>query len=184
MDADRKEKFGSLYEKKKNLVYRTAFYYSKNVIEAEDFMQAAFLKLYTRMDEVQDEKHAEYWLMRTVKNMVINYHRKSRREDLTDDIVLTSDLHRQTLSTEDVMQINEHNKAYMDFRDEVFSALYEENKNWYFAVTMVFYMNVTYDIAARELGMNTESLYSMVYRAKQWIKRMYGDKYKELKDLE
>lgn len=184
MNTEEKARFDLIYEKNKNLVFRAAMYYSKDMIAAEDFMQSAFLNLFIHFDDMVDEKHAEYWLLRTVKNMVLNYRKRGRREEVTEDITLTSDLHHHGISLEEEILTNEQNEMYKDFREEIFAALFDQNKNWYFAITLIYCKKKSYETAAFELGMNTESLYSLVYRAKQWINKNYGVRYQNLKSQE
>jgi len=182
MNTDAKARFQTLYVNKKNLVFRAAVHYTKNRVMAEDFMQAAFLSLYIHMDDMKSEQHAEYWLLRTVKNLVINHQNKYWREEFAEDIVLTSDLHVHTNSLEEEMLINQHNETFIAFRKKIFRDLHDINENWYQAITMIYCIEKPYEEVAEELNMNIEALYSMVYRAKKWIKRTHKEQYLELKN--
>jgi len=181
MNTDAKARFQAIYLKNKNLVFRAAVHYTKDKVAAEDFMQAAFLNLYIHMDDMQDDQHAEYWLLRTVKNLVINHQNKYKREEFAEDIILTSDLHVWTLSIEEEMLTNQYDETFKEFRERIFRALFAENENWYTAITLLYCRERPYDEVAKELNMNTEALYSMVYRAKKWIKRTYEEQYLALK---
>lgn len=181
MNADTKARFQALYLNKKNLVFRAAVYYTKDRAAAEDFMQAAFLKLFIHMEDMKDEQHAEYWLLRTVKNLAINHQKKYWREEFAEDIIRISDLHKYSISIEEEMLTNQYNEIFIEFREKIFRDLLDVNENWYQAITMLYCMEKPYDEVAAELNVNTDALYSMVYRAKKWIKRTHGAKYLELK---
>jgi len=181
MNTDAKARFQAIYVNKKNLVFRAAVHYTGDKVTAEDFMQAAFLSLYIHMDDMKDEQHAEYWLLRTVKNLVINHQSKYKRERFTEDIVLVSDLHVQSLSIEEEMLANQRDENYKEFREKIFKELFDENESWYMAIMLLYCKERPYDEVARVLNMNTEALYSMVYRAKKWIKRTYEKQYLRLK---
>lgn len=59
-----------------------AFGYVKRREVAEEVVQDAFLKLYEQWSEVEKPRP---WLYKAVRNISLNYIRKSRRETLTDD---------------------------------------------------------------------------------------------------
>ena len=61
------------FEKKyflhKDMVYRIAFTYMKNVQESEDILQEVFLKLYKRGKGFESEEHEKRWLIRVTTNL-------------------------------------------------------------------------------------------------------------------
>lgn len=75
----------------------------------------------------------------------------------------------------------EHEKEVKEFKEEIFEALYKKNVRWHDAVVLAYVMGKPQKEAAEELGMTVEMLYSVLHRAKQWIKENYGDRFKELK---
>ena len=61
------------FEKKyflhKDMVYRIAFTYMKNVQESEDVLQEVFLKLYMRESSFESEEHEKRWLIKVTTNL-------------------------------------------------------------------------------------------------------------------
>lgn len=53
----------------KDMVYRIAFTYMKNVQESEDILQEAFLKLYKREKGFESEEHEKRWLIKVTTNL-------------------------------------------------------------------------------------------------------------------
>lgn len=65
------------FEKKcflhKDMVYRIAFTYMKNVQESEDIFQEVFLKLYKREKGFGSEEHEKRWLIKVTTNLCNRY---------------------------------------------------------------------------------------------------------------
>ena len=61
------------FEKKyflhKDMIYRIAFTYMKNVQESEDVLQEVFLKLYMRESSFESEEHEKRWLIKVTTNL-------------------------------------------------------------------------------------------------------------------
>lgn len=135
-----KKEFENVYHKNKFNVYRIAMDYSGSHKEsAEEIFQEVFLKLYTHFDTV-DEEYMAAWLVTTTKNTAINYMKKRARECPKADIELFSDLY----SKEYAESAEEHvfhkilQKEKVGYGWTILDALYEENENWYEAITMVY----------------------------------------------
>lgn len=56
----------------------------------------------------------------------------------------------------------------------------EKNPRWHDAIVLVYYMNIPQEKAAEILGMHTQALYTMIHRAKKWIRKKYGAEYEEM----
>ena len=182
MSSHDKDKVGfeRAYHANKELIYRTAMKYSDNNQDvAQEITQDVFLKLYIHFDTF-DEEYLTAWLVTTTKNLARNYMKKSSREVLDADIVLTSYLHTENMveSTEDAVI-----KKFLQEEDVrqgrfILDALYKKNERWYEAVTMVYCMEKKQADVAKEMGISIEVLHSVLYRAKKWIfKKYYSDEH-------
>lgn len=69
--------FEDVFEREENPLLRFAYTFTKNREQAEDFVQEAFLRLHQHWAEVEQPRA---WLYRTVRNMAINWLKKSQRE--------------------------------------------------------------------------------------------------------
>ena len=160
-----KKEFENVYHKNKFNVYRIAMDYSGSHKEsAEEIFQEVFLKLYTHFDTV-DEEYMAAWLVTTTKNTAINYMKKRARECPKADIELFSDL---------------YSKEYAESAEKVgygwtiLDALYEENENWYEAITMVYCLERKQKDVAESMGISIQALTGVLYRARKWVKIHYN----------
>lgn len=55
----------------------------------------------------------------------------------------------------------------------ILDALYEENENWYEAITMVYCLEKTKDVA-ESMGISIQALTGVLYRARKWVKIHYN----------
>lgn len=154
-----KKEFENVYHKNKFNVYRIAMDYSGSHKEsAEEIFQEVFLKLYTHFDTVDEEYMAE-WLVTTTKNTAINYMKKRARECPKADIELFSDLY----SKEYAESAEEHvfhkilQKEKVGYGWTILDALYEENENWYEAITMVYCLERKQKDVAESMGIKYPS---------------------------
>ena len=134
-----------------------------------------FLKLYTHFDTV-DEEYMAAWLVTTTKNTAINYMKKRARECPKADIELFSDLY----SKEYAESAEEHvfhkilQKEKVGYGWTILDALYEENENWYEAITMVYCLERKQKDVAESMGISIQALTGVLYRARKWVKIHYN----------
>lgn len=171
-----KKEFESVYHKNKVNVYRIAMDYSDSHKEsAEEIFQEVFLKLYTHFDTV-DEEYMAAWLVTTTKNTAINYVKKRSRELPREDIELFSDLHvkEQVESAEEQVFRKILLREKVGYGWTILDALYEENENWYEAITMVYCLERKQKDVAESMGISIQALTGVLYRARKWVKKHYN----------
>ena len=61
--------------------------------------------------------------------------------------------------------------------DTILDALYRRNRRWYDAVTLAYCMEKPQKEVAACMDMSLESLQSMLYRARNWIKETYREEF-------
>lgn len=171
--------FDAVYEANAKRVYRTALHYSDNDhYAAEEITQEVFLKLYMNMENINMES-INTWVLITAKHMALNYHRDHSREIADEEVAL---------KVEPVDGIEEEfftklkRKEYHDLAETIFSRLYEENQRWHEAVTITYLLEKPQKEVAEIMGISLSVLHSMLYRAKQWIKKNYEDEFDHLND--
>ena len=123
------------------------------------------MKLYMNMENI-NMKAINTWVIVTAKHMALNYHRDHGREMADEDIALKVE---PTDSLED------------DFFT-IFSRLYEENPRWHEALTITYLLEKPQKEVAEIMGVSLSVLHSMLYRAKQWIKKNYEEEFERLND--
>lgn len=72
-----------------NDVYRVAFTYCKNHMDAEDITQNTFLKLYQTEKEFESEEHLKNWLLKVCVNNALDLKRNkwNSRESISEFLV-------------------------------------------------------------------------------------------------
>ena len=165
--------FLHVYNKYKTDVFKAAKKYSnKNYHIAEEITQDVFLKLYNHFD-VYEEEYLQAWLVMTAKNAAINHMIKMRRELPDGDIEQKSDLQRADKSAEEIIMDRIETEEIVGYGRTILDKLYHHNERWYDAVTMVDCLGRKPQEVADELGISGEVLYSVLYRARNWIKKHY-----------
>ncbi len=175
MDTHEKDISGFLqvYDTYKTDVFKTAMRYSNhNYHVAEEITQEVFLKLYNHF-AVYEEEYLQAWLMLTAKNAAINHIMKARREIPDEDIEQKSDLHCMDKSAEDIVIEQIETEEVVGYGRTILDELYQKNERWYDAVTMVDCLGRKPQEVAEELGISAEVFYSILYRARKWIKKQY-----------
>lgn len=178
-EQSKEERFEELYQKYKNIVYRTSLYYTKNECEAEDITQKIFCRLFEYIERVNDE-HMQAYLVRAAKNMSLNWLRDTKKEregisldDLAHVLPLAESAEDAYLQREKVVETEEFSSGLMQ-------RLYEENEMWYHIIYLVYGLGVTHEHAAEMLGISKSVLYSKIYRAKKWISKHFDKEYEDL----
>lgn len=173
--------FDETYELYKNIVLQTAAFYTRNKYTAEDIMQEVFLRYYVYIKHAKVNKEKQ-WLLTTTKNMAYNYVRDHKRETLIDVNEQTEDFFGSDESTESLFFKKLWNIEVLSSTNTILDALFQKNEKWYDAVTLVYCMEKPQKEVAECMGMSVEALQSMLYRAKNWIKKHYKAEFERVDD--
>jgi len=86
MSKDEDDKLAEVFEKFASMVYRIAFMFLRNVVEAEDATQTVFFKLLKYQGAFEDDEHIKAWLIVTTRNTckdaVKSWWRRLQRDNL------------------------------------------------------------------------------------------------------
>lgn len=171
--------FDNIYETYKSHIFQTILMYTKDWYAAEDIMQEVFMRYYIYMEHTRVE-NPKSWLMVTAKNMALNYIRNNRRTILVDQV------YEEMIGTQDSNETIFFDKLWkqdvLESTKIILNALYQKNKRWYDAVTLVYCMEKSQKNAAECMGISLESLQSMLYRARNWIKKNYRKEFDHIHD--
>ena len=176
------KKFDSIYRAYVDSIFKMTMYYTKDYDVAQEITQSAFFKLYIHFENV-DLDYVKPWLITTAKHLVFNYNRDSKREILGEVLELimgTTGRVRYADSMENDYLRNCQKKMAKNLSLSIFDRLYNEHKNWYDAIMLVYCLDKPQQKAAEELGITIEVLHSRLYRARQWIRKNYGKEYEEV----
>ena len=173
--------FDAIYERDVEIVYKTALKYSGNHHAAEEITQNVFLKLYMNMEHINMEA-ARGWLILTAKYMALNVKRDSARECLTEEPEEEKAIsfHGSQETPEDIFFQKLKERESRELVEDIFEALYRTNPRWYDAITITYFLEKPQREVAEVMGVSLEVLHSLLYRAKQWIRKHYEEQYDHL----
>ena len=172
--------FDAIYESYSDRVYKTALHYSNNHHTAEEITQTVFMKLYINMDNI-NMSAVRKWLSTSAKHMAMNDKRDRKRELLIDEFTEEEELGSGDL--EDEFLRNQWEKEHSEFASSIFADLYSLNPKWYDAITITYFLEKPQKEVAEVMGMDIDSLHSMLYRARKWIRKNYEARYNNLKEI-
>lgn len=171
------ELFDKVYRTYQNEVYKTCLFYSRDEHVSKDITQRAFFSFYHHIENVDPEKTKAY-LIRTAKNMTMNWLRDFKRlkegwiEDLNDE-----DL--KVLSVEEIYIREDEERLARTLSHSILEQLYNKNKRWYEVVVLAYYLGIPQEDIAESYDVHIDVVYSRLYRAKQWIRKNYKEQYEE-----
>ncbi len=167
-----REKFETIYHECKDDVYRVCLFFTKDANVAQELAQQAFFNFYKHIDQVEME-HAKGYLVRTARNLSFNYARDRKYELLSEETA-------SIVSVEEVYFRNEQKKQKAVFTNSILERLKVVNTDWYTAINLLYCLGKPHDVVADEMGISKDALYSLVYRAKKWIRKTYEEEYDEI----
>ena len=168
----KREKFETIYRECKDDVYKVCLYFTKDSHVAQELAQQAFFNFYKHIDEVEIER-AQGYLVRTARNLSFNYLRDKKCEVLNEGTA-------SIISVEEVFFRKEQEKNKEVFAKYILERLKAENEDWYTAIDLKYCLGKPHEVVADEMGISKDALYSLVYRAKKWIRKNYEEKYEDI----
>lgn len=178
-NSKKEERFDSIYRVYAKDIYKTAIYYTKDENVAQEITQEAFYKLYIHFDHVNPEK-ARPWLTQTVKHMAFNVNRDSKSEVFGETAEITVETEPAMPSIEDQYLREQQVEMERELVESIFDRLQQEHPIWYEALTLVYCLEKPQQEVADELEISLDVLHGRLYRAKQWIRKYYGERYSEV----
>ena len=174
----KKAEIDRLYKENVSKVYRTALYYVEDHYVAEEIVQEVFLKLYDNLGDICMES-VPAWLITTAKNMAKNYLRDSKWETPMEEVPEQEVPYSSEGLDAQLIEVLRQ-KECRELHDTIFADLYEKNSRLYEAVTVSYTLDKPQKEVADKMGISVDTLYSTLYRAKQWIKKHYEEQFHQL----
>jgi RNA polymerase sigma-70 factor, ECF subfamily len=145
-------------------LYRAARAWTRSREEAEDLVQETYARVLARPRWLRGEDELGY-LLRALRNTLISQLRAQRRRPVTTE--LADEIPVGTRSSDDPAVAAEQNEVY-----EAISALPEEFRD---ALVAVDVAGLSYDEAARALGVPEGTLTSRLFRARDRVARRLSE---------
>lgn len=176
------EKFDNIYINCRDRVLKTALHFTKREDIAEEIMQDTFMELHLNISTVNSAT-AEGWLLTVARNKALNWIERNTREMEHIERLEESGEEPVSRGLEEGFLEKEFNKDMGDLGREIFTELHKENEKWHEAISRVYGMGKPQKEVATEMNMSIEVLHATLYRARNWIKRKYSERYEKLSGI-
>ena len=171
------EKFTDIYNKFSNLVFRYALVRVKDEDLAMEFVQQVFLGFFEHMDEVPNDI-VKPWLLLCCKREIIDFFRKrDNKNQFFGESEICSDV---TVYAEDNTERVIQHMAEEELTFHIMESLKEKNESWFRIMEAVGILEMSQEEAAEYLGISLQVLRAKLYRARKFIRKKYGGKYREI----
>ena len=157
--------FTTLVHRHSTRFYRVAYRFTGNRQEAEDIVQEAFLKLWTKPAAWQVERNTKFttWFYRIVVNLCLDHKKKKRPVALVDDHWVAD----ERAGADDTLYAVERQHLL----DVAIAALPERQRT---ALNLCVYEELSNQEAAEVMGIRLKALQSLLIRAKTTLKETLG----------
>ena len=174
-----REKMEQIYKTYKDDIYRVCLFFSRDEHAAHEIAQQTFFKFYQHIDQTKISSVRAY-LVRTARNLCFNYLRDRKFEDVKGSWETLSEETASVISVEEVFLKGEQKRQEFELSRNILERLRQENEQWYMAMNLVYCLDKPHEVVADEIGISVDALYSMIYRAKRWIRKNYTEQYDEI----
>ena len=177
-----KPDFEKIYEEYRSAALKLALSYTHNYDLAEDVIQDVFLNYYICIQFkglICEDSFS--WIETAVKNKANNYFRKLKHEELSDDMAEAINDRGQMDGPEAMCLKQNELEELIRLENQILDELFKKNKQWYDLIKNAYGKEVSERDIAQKWGIQAESIYSMAYRAKNWIRSQYETEYNMIK---
>ena len=174
-----RRKIASIYEEYKDDVYKVCLYFTKDRFVAQELAQQVFFNFYQHIDQIEEESVQGY-LVRAARNTSFNYLRDQKYEQARGSWETLGEESATVISVEEIYFRNEQKQQEKMLSSSILERLRQENMEWYTAMNYVYCLGKPHEVVADELGISKDALYSLIYRAKKWIRKNYESEYDDV----
>ncbi|WP_163401076.1 RNA polymerase sigma factor [Flavobacterium fluviatile] len=174
----KQESFSELYAQYKTLVYNVALSYVQNIEDAEEITQDVFVKLFQSIDTFKQESSLKTWIYRMTINKSLDFlkHKKSQKRFFIFGKRSEDEYEIQNTSNFEHPGILLENKEKSKILFEVINQL-NENQKTAFILSKIDGLSNPEIATIMELSVS--SIESLLFRAKENLKKKLGNKFEE-----
>ncbi len=171
------QEFEDCFLKYRNLIVRVVMDKTGDYQAAQDICHQVYIAFYLNMDNVPKDL-MKAWLMKCTLNALVDYYRRQR---LVSEIFSSIPLHEAAnLLVAESMESCNDRIVMRDLIRRIREDLKQVNDVWY-AIFVLHYENgLSYEEVADCLDIPEQLLRSRACRAKQYIRKKFGDEYAQL----
>lgn len=164
--------FRKLVEKYQHFAERWAFHHVKNLSDAEDIAQEAFVEAYFRLDTLREQHKFGSWLRSIVSNTSVSWLRRRKSTVSFEEInsihshgTLFERYNRYEMSTPDNLLEQQEQEKMLQ------SAINRLPLEYQRIITMFYFDSRSYKEIAAQLNISVAAVKSMLHRARQKLKK-------------
>lgn len=159
------EQKSTLYKNYYKLVYRTVYYYVKNVDISKELTNEAFITSFEKYDTLKDVSKYRNWICRIASNLAKQYLIKNKRLYFIEDY---ENLNMKTKSTEtEVLEKFEKDEIILLIRN----SLNKMNGDYKEILILRYYNKLSYKEISNNLDLNMGTVKNRLHRAKKVLCR-------------
>lgn len=154
-------------------LFNTAYRMTRNVEDAEDLVQEAYLKAYKYYEKFEEGTNFKAWLFKIMKNTFINNYRKRQQAPPQSDFAEIEDAFENQLSEEVTRQIKSPEDELLEnvLDEDVQRALDSLPDDYRIAVILADLENFSYKEIAEILEVPVGTVMSRLYRGRKMLEQ-------------
>lgn len=169
--AGDREAFGELYERyfpKLEKYVRRGFHY----LDAEDVVQSSFVNAMRWINSYDSERDFARWIYRVTRNQAMRMSRKERKTKSKEtQLDNASHISIETLSPLEKLESREERiKRRLEDRSAWMIIRRGLGEKYGAAVRLIYVEGLSYEAAAREIGVSTANMKVMMYRMRKRVR--------------
>lgn len=145
----------------KNMIFRLAMVYLKNVQDAEDVTQDVFIKLYKQKKEFRSTEEEKAWLIRVTINA-------------SKDVLKSAWLRRTVPIDEDIPFEQEE-------QSDLFYAVHRLEPKYRIVMHLYYYEDYSVKEIAKALGIRETAIQTRLYRARKQLEKLLSNDASDIK---
>ena len=170
----KKDAFAQLVDKYNRKVYNLAYRLTSNPERAKDIAQDAFIKAYRSLDKYDPRYKFSSWLLKTVSNLCIDYHRSKQATTASLEVILSTGAESSILRDEGVTasteEIIEEKLESADLRELIREGIELLPIDYKSVVVMRHLQNFSYKEIASILNLPMGTIKARIFRARKMLK--------------
>lgn len=172
------ESFPELYSQHKSLVYNVALSYVQNIEDAEEITQDVFIQLFQSIDTFKQQSTLKTWIYRITINKSLDFlkHKKSQKRFFIFGKRSENEYEIQNISNFEHPGILLENKEKSKMLFEVINQLNENQKTAFILSKIDGLSNPEISVI---MELSISSIESLLFRAKDNLKKKLGNKFEE-----
>ena len=170
--------FSEMYDQYKSLVYNVALSYVQNTEDAEEITQDVFIQLFQSIDTFKQQSTLKTWIYRITINKSLDFlkHKKSQKRFFIFGKRSENEYEIQNISSFEHPGILLENKEKSKMLFEVINQLNENQKTAFILSKIDGLSNPEISVI---MELSISSVESLLFRAKDNLKKKLGNKFDE-----